>query len=1457
MTDDQSQRAPYPGLRAFRREETDLFFGREDCINAMVDRLAATRFLAVLGSSGTGKSSLVKTGLLDALELGLMAKAGSRWKIVDFRPGGAPLKNLARRLLEVEHPDSGAAIAQQDVDLLRAFLARGPRAVVEWCTGNLPNGANLLLLVDQFEELFRYQDYAGREEAEAFVAMLLESAREADLPIYVAITMRSEYLGACALIEGLADAINAGMFLTPRMTREHCRDAIVGPAAVCNIAIEPALVNRLLNDLANFAPWEDKGANDQLDRLMRRADQLPLLQYTLNRMWQRARERSSDLHVQLTLADYEAIEGLSGALNAHANQIFEDLGKARAQVAEWVFRALTAGSTIADAVRRPTRLDDLIATCGGDEASVRAVVDAFRAPGVNFLVPEYDPHRPHLAPDTYIDISHESLIRQWKKLSGWLEAEGRAAQQWRRLVDRYNNDERLGGRDLASFIAWRKETKPNAIWAKRYGGDYPAVIAYLDRRQRAQTGKLVATVGSIGLAFALITSIAIFAIQQRNLVELNQARFTKAFTDLFFSLQVPLGSTSSPVQSSPASRAGTARSEAANREERQESSQPETTQIPEETVDRTTASVGTRQSLALSTITILEETARKLYEANPTSIDFQRLFVVGLIQLGDAKLQNKDLDGAEKAFSEGLKTVIAMLRTNPKELLWLDDHALSLAGLGRVSFQRGDFAKAREYFEGAIGIERQFATGADDRLLKNLQIHWGELGDTLVRMRELGEARKAFEARLSVRRERLKLDPRDPQRWVDVSVALDRVGQLLRDEGDLDGSRKYFEQALKIDQNLIRINPKRRDWQENLVFSLTRIGDLEYRLGRYREALPSYDEAHTRQKAIISSTNAIGPLQTMATILGRIGDINRRLRNFPASIAAHREELDLRRRLLARDQSNLSAMRSVSSALDYLGNALRENRDLSGARAAFTEQLQIDRGIVDADPDNATSLLDLAWSLNRLGDLDRDADKLKEAIGYYEEALAIQRKLFARSSDNPARMRALALILAKLGLARLRLNDYKAALALHTEELELRTQLYDRAKDDANAMRDFSLANDRVGNVLRNMKNYAAARKYFIEALAIDRRLVVSNPDVVSNQTDLAWSLNRLGDLDRDTGNPGEAARHYTEALEIQRNLIERDPENPVRMRALALALSKLGLIRSRLGDHKTALTLHLQELDLRSGLFQRARDDTDALRDLSQANDRVGNVLRDMKDYAGALKYYLEELALDRGFVAHFPDNITALQDVQWTLNKVYDFVRQHLNDLPRARSYIEEMIGIDRRLLARQPNNRERHKRLSDDLAKLGSLLVDLKEPEAARRAYDETFQAAQKWLVFMRELYAKASTAANRSELASAYGNTGWHGILAGRAKDAQPLIEAALGLNPDLFWSTVNLGHAYLFLGEFDQAMQHYRSVKDRNRTEDGKRKYLHEIRDDFVLFRRLGLTPPGMDRVERELGLDQS
>ena len=308
-------------------------------------------------------------------------------------------------------------------------------------------------------------------------------------------------------------------------------------------------------------------------------------------------------------------------------------------------------------------------------------------------------------------------------------------------------------------------------------------------------------------------------------------------------------------------------------------------------------------------------------------------------------------------------------------------------------------------------------------------------------------------------------------------------------------------------------------------------------------------------------------------------------------------------------------------------------------------------------------------------------------------------------------------------------------------------------------------------------------------------------------------------------------------------------------MRALASIVSKLGSARSRVSDNATALALHQEELDLRRKLFARAADDdNDALRDLSLALDRVGNVLRDMSDFRGALKYFEEELTIDRRFVERAPNNLTALGDLQWTLNKLTDFLRDRLGDRVAARRYIEEMIGIDRRLVEREPNSKDRHRRLKDDLTRLANLLLDLNEPVSARDTYGEAQVAVERWLGIARNNFMKTSNDANRNDLVQAYDDAGRSALFAGRANAALPHLEAARSLNPDAPLSTLSLGHVYLFLGRYAEAIQSYASVRERARSKDGKRTYGNEIRDDFATFRRLGLTLPEMARAERELKL---
>ena len=211
---------PYPGLRPFDVDESHLFFGREEQTDELLRRLRDTRFLAVVGPSGCGKSSLVRAGMISALQSGFMVGAGSRWRFAIMRPGTHPMRRLAAALVEQAGP------AGEDIDraaatsALEATLRRGPLGLIEALRETpLPEATNLLVMVDQFEEIFRFRSEDDSADADAFVSLLLASAHQRALPIYVVITMRSDFLGDCATFAGLPEALNRSQYLTPRLSR--------------------------------------------------------------------------------------------------------------------------------------------------------------------------------------------------------------------------------------------------------------------------------------------------------------------------------------------------------------------------------------------------------------------------------------------------------------------------------------------------------------------------------------------------------------------------------------------------------------------------------------------------------------------------------------------------------------------------------------------------------------------------------------------------------------------------------------------------------------------------------------------------------------------------------------------------------------------------------------------------------------------------------------------------------------------------------------------------------------------------------------------------------------------------------------------------------------------------------------------------------------------------------------
>ncbi len=223
---------PFPGLRCFLAEEDYLFFGRHEQIEDLVRRLRTNRLVAVVGTSGSGKSSLVRAGLLPAVLGGGMAQAGSAWDIAVMRPGGSPLAHLARALCEAGLYD---ADAEDALFHLQATLSRSRNGLLEAVRQSpAAAGSSLLLVVDQFEELFRFNRASAmsQEEAIAFVNLLQHATQQADQNVYVVLTMRSDFLGECSQFLGLAEAVNDGEFLIPRMTRDQIQQAIEGPIRV-------------------------------------------------------------------------------------------------------------------------------------------------------------------------------------------------------------------------------------------------------------------------------------------------------------------------------------------------------------------------------------------------------------------------------------------------------------------------------------------------------------------------------------------------------------------------------------------------------------------------------------------------------------------------------------------------------------------------------------------------------------------------------------------------------------------------------------------------------------------------------------------------------------------------------------------------------------------------------------------------------------------------------------------------------------------------------------------------------------------------------------------------------------------------------------------------------------------------------------------------------------------------
>jgi WD40 repeat protein/energy-coupling factor transporter ATP-binding protein EcfA2 len=455
-------RAPYVGLAGYGVADADRFFGRDRVLGALTRRLADQRLVAVVGASGSGKSSLLRAGLVAA------ARAEpERFTPLLFTPGAHPLRECAVRLaaeLRVTPAHLAAELVAEPANLglaTRQLLAVRERA------------GEVLLVVDQFEEVFTL---CGDEaEREAFVAALIEATR-GESPTRVVLGLRADFFAHCARHPALVEVLQDAQVLVGPMSAAELRESVVEPAARAGLMVEKTLVNTVLDEAAG------------------RPGALPLVSHALWETWRRRRGKA------VRLADYQAVGGLGGAIAQSADAVYDGLAPDLRRTARDIMLRLTAlGEGTEDTRRRVDRAEL------GHDPTTTAVLD--RLAGARLVT---------IGEDT-VEIAHEALIAGWPRLREWLAADRELLRAHRRLTDAAAEWDRHGRDEGYLYRGALLATWESREWDALNDIERAFLAAAVDRRERdlsARRRRLRMSLAGLGAVVVVVSLLAVLALVQ-------------------------------------------------------------------------------------------------------------------------------------------------------------------------------------------------------------------------------------------------------------------------------------------------------------------------------------------------------------------------------------------------------------------------------------------------------------------------------------------------------------------------------------------------------------------------------------------------------------------------------------------------------------------------------------------------------------------------------------------------------------------------------------------------------------------------------------------------------------------------------------------------------------------------------------------------------------------------------
>ena len=481
---------PFRGLEVFDEAHAEFFFGREALTQHLVEQLRADRFLAVLGPSGSGKSSVVRAGLIPAIRRGALL-GSSDWDVLIVRPGPNPMEALATRLVELTGAKGDAVGTQASIlDALKRD-ERGLHTVVQLATEGNASDDRVVLLVDQFEEVFTL--VADDKERTRFVASLLHASSVAGGPTVVVMTMRADFFGKCAAIPGLAARLSERDVLVAPMDETELRAAMIQPAEKVGLQFEKGLVDTILEDLG-----DEPGS-------------LPLLQHTLLELFDGRRGR------WLTIDRYRAIGGVKGAIASRAENVYDRLTPEQQATARRILLRLTQPGEGTEDTRRRAAVSELVPSGEGGSA-VEAVVNELA--GARLVTTSRNE-----SGEEVVDVAHEALIRGWPRLQQWVDETPAALRIHRDLTvaaEAWNANKRE-----RSYLYSGPRLDEAAAFAARNPDDINDLErTFLTASRRARQSRTLRLVGGLAAASLVFAVLGVAALLQAEQAKRSAAQAT-------------------------------------------------------------------------------------------------------------------------------------------------------------------------------------------------------------------------------------------------------------------------------------------------------------------------------------------------------------------------------------------------------------------------------------------------------------------------------------------------------------------------------------------------------------------------------------------------------------------------------------------------------------------------------------------------------------------------------------------------------------------------------------------------------------------------------------------------------------------------------------------------------------------------------------------------------------------